>query len=86
VTATHCYVQVESGDATTTCSTRCAPKEMADIQASTVAGMYGWEQGFRWSELIFLCPLGASRNVRITGDDDDDNALSAYVLGWRETR
>jgi len=34
----------------------------------------------------FRIALGPSRNLRIGGDNDDDNVLSLWILGWRDAR
>ena len=87
VNATEIFLAITSVDVSSFASAYAAIKEVADVEtnflfgASVSARSNGYVIGSGW------CPLGASRLIRIAGDDNDDNGgLDSYVMGYGYTR
>ena len=79
--ANEMFLHLYGGDAAALCYVYGTSKEFADVDANI-----GHAQFFKIGYILISeggwIALGASRNVRITGEDNDDNGLYAYCAGW----
>lgn len=80
VNATAIYIIIRGTDELANCSTRAASAELAAVVLITDGDVDF--SGYNYvlnSSMVFL---GASRNIKIAGTNDDDNGLSCWCNGY----
>jgi len=83
--AAACYFHIGGQDTSSRVIVRAAPKEWVDAGGSVSRAPFNMQTG----DDIWMSGslrLGPSRNVRIAGENDDENLLYFDVIGWRISR
>jgi len=86
VNATTIALSLNGEDPTSTFGVYATNAESSVVKTSFLRGTFehfGFNNGTLFTGFM---PLGASRNIRITGQADDDNALDAWVFGYGYNR
>jgi hypothetical protein len=78
-------IRLQGSDVGTATSIYAASAEMAVVETSIGNGEI-YHYGYEYAILTDWINLGSSRNIKIAGADNDDNALSCYCLGWAISR
>ena len=84
-TANEISLFLYGGDTGAECEVYGASKEHADVQTNVLNAPFTIGAYAKIAQAGWVI-LGATRNVRIGGQDNDDNALYAYVNGWGYAR
>ena len=81
VNATKIYIRAESQDLTAPCSFFAASSELAAVNTAVINGQIN-AVGYGTHGIMGSIILGPSRNIKIAGEDDDDNRLTVYTMGF----
>lgn len=86
VNAVSVNINLNGGDVGAGVGIYATNAEMAAVNISVFQGCFEQFQ-YYWNGLVTgFFPLGASRDIRIAGENDDDNTLSAWLFGYGFSR